>query len=192
MSAADVEAFPSIRPTASRRLPRRAVIVALVALALVVAAAAGWLGVRSRVDLQLTGSSLMGFGAEAGSAVAEDPAPGTAVAVYVVRNAGPVTATITMPADMPGSALVTDLVPRWDDQPPMDAEGVRSVTLAPGESAGVRLVLGFDCAGTNPGVAYGPSAVALDVRALGITRQVLLHLDPAPMIRSTVTIPSNC
>jgi len=137
MTAADVDAFPSSRPIAPRRLPRRAVIVALVALALAVAAAAGWLGVRSRVDLQLTGSSLTGFGAEAGSAVAEDPAPGTAVAVYVVRNAGPVP-------------------------------------------------------GTNPGVATGPTAVALDVRALGITRQVLLHLDPAPMIRSTVAIPSSC
>jgi len=192
MSAADIDSFPSARPIARRRLPRRAVIVALVALALAVAAAAGWLGVRARVDLQLTGSSLTGFGAEAGSAVAEDPAPGTAVAVYVVRNAGPVPATISMPADMPGSELVTDLVPQWDDQPRADAAGARSVTLAPGESAGVRLVLGFGCAGTNPGVATGPTAVALDVRALGITRQVLLHLDPAPMIRSTVAIPSNC
>ena len=195
MTAADVDAFPSSRPIAPRRLPRRAVIVALVALALAVAAAAGWLGVRSRVDLQLTGSSLMGFGAEPGLSVAEDPAPGAAVAVYVVHNDGPVPATITMSADKPGYTLAADFVRSGEEQPlnfAVEAAGARSVTLAPGESAGVRLVLGFGCAGTNTGVAYGPTAVALDVTAVGITRQVLIYLDPTPMIRSTVAIPSSC
>lgn len=191
MTAADVDAFPSTRSIAPRRPRRRAVIAALVALALAVAGA-GWLAVRSRVDLVLTGSSLMGFSAEHGSRVAEDPAPGAAVAVYFVRNDGPVPATITFPADKPGYTVAADFVRSGHEQPPVDAAGARSVTLAPGESAGVRLVLGFGCAGTNAGVGYGPNAVALDVTALGIARQVLLNLDPVPMIRSTVAIPSSC
>lgn len=192
MTAATVDTFPPGRPAPSRRLARRVVIAALVVALALVAATAGWLGVRSRVDLLLTGSSLTGFTEEFDAYVAEDPAPGAAVAVYFVRNDGPVAATITLPADKPGYTLTADLLESGDDVQPVDAAGTASVTLAPGESAGVRLVLGFGCVGTNADIAYGPNAVALDVAALGITRQVVLDLDPVPMVRSTVTIPASC
>ena len=191
MTTADVDAPPPGRRTSFRRLPRRAVAAIVVVLALGVATA-GWLAVRSRVDLLVTGVALAGFEQEPGNlVVAEDPAPGAAVAVYFVRNEGPVAATITVTADEPADMVVADLVgPETGPSP--DGTGRRSVSLAPGEAAGVRLVLGFGCYGTNPDVAYGPNAVALDVTALGITRRVLLDLDPVPMIRSTVPIPSSC
>lgn len=191
MTAADVDTLPPGPPAPSRRLPRRAVVAIVVVLALAVAIG-GWLAVRARVDLQVTGAALAGLEQEPGGAVvAEDPAPGAAVAVYFVRNEGPVAATITVTADEPAYTVVTDLVGP-EAGPTADVTGSRSVTLAPGESAGVRLVLGFPCYGTNADVAYGPNAVALDVTALGITRQVLLDLSPVPMIRSTVPIPSSC
>ena len=161
MTTADVHALPSPRRATPRRPARRAVIAALVVLALAVGIAV-WLGVRSRVDLQVVGSTLTGFspGTSPGTFVAEDPEPGSAVAVYRVHNDGPVPATIAVSASKPQATFAVDFV-RWGDeqQPQADAAGSARVTLAPGASAGVRLVLGFDCRGTNGlGIGYGPGA----------------------------------
>ncbi|WP_199423137.1 hypothetical protein [Actinotalea solisilvae] len=189
--ATDVDVLPSPRRAAPRRLPRRAVVAALVVLALTVAIA-GWLGLRSRVDLQLTGSSLTGFSAD--TFVAEDPEPGAAVAVYRLQNDGPVPARIAVSAVRPQATLAVDLV-WWGDepQPPADAPGEARVDLAPGESVGVRLVLGVDCHGTHgDGIGYGPGALPLDVTALGLTREVLLDLHPRPFVSSEVAIPASC